>query len=71
MYPLTILSSEVSTASQVRGAFDPSLRSSNGAYLKGCQPTEIDSRWSWAKGRENAERSWKLSEELVGQTFEY
>ena len=61
----------VSTASQVRAAFDPSLLARNGAYLMECQPADIDDDFPWAKGTENANKLWSLSEKLVRQTFVY
>ncbi|KAH7085638.1 hypothetical protein BKA63DRAFT_22413 [Paraphoma chrysanthemicola] len=57
-------------ATHVVAAFDPRLDGVNGAYLEngnvsadGLQPT--------AKVEGDAEKLWKLSEKLVGQTFEY
>ncbi|KAH7095286.1 hypothetical protein FB567DRAFT_25629 [Paraphoma chrysanthemicola] len=57
-------------ATHVVAAFDPRLDGFNGAYLEngnvsaeGLQPT--------AKREGDAEKLWKLSERLVGQTFEY
>lgn len=61
----------VSTASQVRAAFDPSLVATNGVYLKECQVFGIDDAFPWAKGAENADKLWSLSEELLGQRFAY
>lgn len=64
-------STAVSSASQVRAAFDPSLVATNGGHLKECQVVGIDDAFPWAKGAENAKRLWSLSEELVGQKFAY
>jgi hypothetical protein len=44
---------------------------SNGAFLRNCKPSQINPNWSWASGKENADKLWALSEEMVGQKFEY
>ncbi len=56
-------------ATNMAAAFDPRLDEFNGAYLENgnlsddVQPT--------ARNPEDPEKLWKLSEKLVGQTFEY
>ncbi|KAK6542449.1 hypothetical protein TWF694_006403 [Orbilia ellipsospora] len=58
------------TATHVVAAFDPALESQNGAFLADCQARPIpEPESSWATGKENYDRLWKLSEELVGQEF--
>ncbi|KAF3907292.1 hypothetical protein ABW21_db0201513 [Orbilia brochopaga] len=58
------------TATHVVAAFDPSLEPHNGAFLADCQIKPITgAEAEWATGTENAERLWKLSEELVGEKF--
>lgn len=45
------------------------LSEHNGAYLEDCQRAPADQTKPYAVDKENAERLWKLSEQLVGQTF--
>lgn len=47
------------------------ISGSNGAFLENCKPSQINPNWPWASGKENADKLWALSEELVGQKFEY
>lgn len=47
------------------------ISGSNGAFLENCKPSQINPEWSWASGKENADKLWALSEEMVGQKFEY
>ncbi len=50
-------------------ALDPGLEANSGALLQDCQvETNIDDH---AKGHEAAQRLWKLSNQLVGEHFEY
>lgn len=39
--------------------------------MSDCQIEETSDECPWAKGDDNAERLWALSEKLVGQEFEY
>ncbi|ORY03482.1 retinol dehydrogenase 13 [Clohesyomyces aquaticus] len=60
-------------ATHVVAAFDPDIAPHNGSYLEKCA---LADPWSgrikpWATNPIEAERLWKLSEELVGQTFTY
>ncbi|RFU30787.1 hypothetical protein B7463_g5554, partial [Scytalidium lignicola] len=55
-------------ATIVAAAVDPSLEEFSGAYLDDCNPTPATPE---ATGDENAERLWKLSQELVGEKFTY
>jgi len=50
--------------------FDAEL---NGGYFQKCQPADAwaDRIKAWACSEVEAERLWKLSEEFVGQTFDY
>jgi hypothetical protein len=41
----------------------------NGAYLEFCKAVPVDDVKPWAKGKENIEKLWALSEELVGEKF--
>jgi len=39
--------------------------------MNDCQIEETSEQSPWAKGDENAEKLWALSEKLVGQKFEF
>ncbi|PVH94821.1 NAD(P)-binding protein [Periconia macrospinosa] len=57
-------------ATTLVAAFDPRIVERNGAYLSDCS-VEHEGPWvEHAKGKENAEKLWALSEELVGEKFE-
>jgi NAD(P)-dependent dehydrogenase (short-subunit alcohol dehydrogenase family) len=54
-------------------ALDPTLKAANvkdgsGLYLDNCQKGTLE---PWAKDPEAAEKLWRLSEELVGQKFDF
>ncbi|KAI1085013.1 NAD(P)-binding protein [Whalleya microplaca] len=57
----------------VYGAFDPEIAAHNGAYLSDIHVADpwTDILRPWATCPAEAERLWKLSEELVGQEFSY
>ncbi|KAF1956517.1 NAD(P)-binding protein [Byssothecium circinans] len=57
------------TATHVSAAFDPRLDDFNGTYLE--DGNLSDDVWPHATDLEAAEKLWKLSEKLVGQTFQY
>ncbi|KAI0695684.1 NAD(P)-binding protein [Cerioporus squamosus] len=59
------------TATHVVAAFDPKLDEHNGAYLQDCQLAPDDDLKPYAIDKNSAARLWKLSEELVGQTFDF
>lgn len=64
-----------SVATHILTAFSPDIETEelNGKYFFDAHvadPWKGDS-WSWARDPIDAERLWKLSEEMVGQTFEY
>ncbi|KAK3312930.1 hypothetical protein B0H66DRAFT_383497 [Apodospora peruviana] len=60
-------------ATHVYAAFEPSLKEKNGAYLQDARVADpwTDTVKPWATSSIEAERLWKLSEELVGQDFSY
>ncbi|KAK6532709.1 hypothetical protein TWF281_006887 [Arthrobotrys megalospora] len=60
------LSQGVST--QIVAAFSPLIVDQNGGYLVDCQ---IQPAAPYASGLENANRLWALSEEMVGETFQF
>ena len=47
------------------------LLGNNGAFLENCKPSETKEEWPWARGRENVDRLWALSEEMIGEKFVY
>jgi len=55
-------------ATHIVAAFDPSIVDKNGSYLADCQVAN-DQAKPFALDKGNAEKLWKLSEELVGQAF--
>ncbi|KAG8675718.1 hypothetical protein FPOAC2_01791 [Fusarium poae] len=70
---LTPVPVEVGAATHAFAAFDPNLRANNGAYLLETRVSDpfVDSYKSWARDPVEAEKLWRLSEELVGQKFGY
>ncbi|KAH7311415.1 hypothetical protein B0I35DRAFT_438037 [Stachybotrys elegans] len=60
-------------ATHVFAALAPELKEHNGAYLDNAHVAhpERETIKPWAVSRSEAERLWKLSEELVGQKFSY
>ncbi|KAL2753165.1 hypothetical protein ACRALDRAFT_2021589 [Sodiomyces alcalophilus JCM 7366] len=61
------------TATHVYACFDPAIAANNGSYLEDCQLVDpwTDRVKPWATSPSEAERLWKLSEQLVGQEFNY
>ncbi|KAI9154866.1 WW domain-containing oxidoreductase [Paramyrothecium foliicola] len=57
---------EQGAAPLLAAALDPNFEQSSGSYVKDCQ---IIDTLDYAKDPQKAEKLWKLSEELVGQTF--
>lgn len=43
----------------------------NGAFMEFCKPVPTKEECPWARGKENADKMWALSEELVGEKFSY
>ncbi|KAL2807724.1 hypothetical protein BJX63DRAFT_436776 [Aspergillus granulosus] len=64
---------EEGSATHVYAAFDPDLKSHNGAFLEDCHVANplTDDIKAWATSPVEAEKLWRLSEELVGQVFTY
>ncbi|KAJ7693557.1 retinol dehydrogenase 13 [Mycena rosella] len=60
-------------ATHVYAAFEPSLKAHNGAYLEDSHVADpwIETVKPWATNSIEAERLWKLSQELVDQEFKY
>ncbi|KAH8911423.1 NAD(P)-binding protein [Coniochaeta sp. PMI_546] len=58
-------------ATTLRAALDPELTSQDGVWLVDAE-LSTDPTWieSWSLDEDDAERLWKLSEELVGEKFE-
>ncbi|KAM0417059.1 hypothetical protein ACHAPT_012965 [Fusarium lateritium] len=64
---------EVGAATHAFAAFDPNIKASNGAYLLDSRVADpyVDTVKSWARDTVEADKTWKLSEELVKQRFSY
>ncbi|KAJ5887390.1 hypothetical protein N7495_007431 [Penicillium taxi] len=58
-------------ATHVFASFHPSIPDNNGAYLEDCQVFSPAKVRCWGRDPVEAEKLWKLSEMLVGQSFEY
>jgi NAD(P)-dependent dehydrogenase (short-subunit alcohol dehydrogenase family) len=56
------------TATHLVAAFDPNITSDSGAFLDDCQIAN-DRAKSYAKDATQADKLWKWSEKIVGQTF--
>jgi len=75
--PLTFKSLEQGAATTVWAASSPDLAGRGGIYLENCQiaPAAVQGKTigveSYAVNPAAAERLWTLSEELVGQSFEF
>ena len=59
------------TATHVYAAFHPSIQKHNGAYLVDSRVEPLEKVRPWARDAIEAEMLWKLSEDIVGQKFEY
>ncbi|KAI9281363.1 NAD-P-binding protein [Umbelopsis sp. AD052] len=57
------------TSTLLVAAFDPTIASESGSYLVDCQ-IAMNQVNPWATDDTQAEKLWKLSEKLVGQTFD-
>jgi hypothetical protein len=56
----------------LRAALDPSLVEQDLVYISDCQPTDNpDDLSAYAVDGENAKKCWALSEEMVGEKFEF
>ncbi|KAH6664081.1 retinol dehydrogenase [Halenospora varia] len=64
--PMKTISQGISTI--LVGALDPKLAEFSGIYMEDCQPKEV---LEFARDDEKAEKLWKLTEEIVGQTFDF
>lgn len=62
-----------SVATHVFASFDTSIVGQNGAFVSDCHIADQadEEIYPWANNKIDAERLWKLSEKLVGQTFSY
>ncbi|KAI4153955.1 MAG: hypothetical protein LQ340_001973 [Diploschistes diacapsis] len=58
-------------ATHVRAAFEPRLNEYNGRYLQDAEVVPEDRVRAWARDKVEAEKLWRISEELVGQKFSY
>ncbi|KAL8940856.1 MAG: hypothetical protein Q9211_002076 [Gyalolechia sp. 1 TL-2023] len=58
-------------STHVYAAFEPSLKDHNGAYLVDNQVHPSEKILPWARDPVSAEQLWRLSEELVGEKFDF
>lgn len=65
--PATFKTASGGAATELAAVLDPSFDSKSGAYVKDCQIAEA---LDYATDAQNAQRLWRLSEELVGQKFD-
>ncbi|KAK0640050.1 Short-chain dehydrogenase TIC 32 [Lasiodiplodia hormozganensis] len=59
------------TATHVVAAFSDDLKEQNGQYLVDCKIASWDMVSPWARNSFDAERLWKMSEDMVGEKFEF
>jgi hypothetical protein len=59
---------EQGCATSILAAIGTEIEGSNGGFLDDC--VVVEGVLEYARGEENAERLWRLSEELVGEKFE-
>ncbi|KAK6858152.1 retinol dehydrogenase 13 [Apiospora arundinis] len=66
-------SQDQGAATHVYAAFDPALKGNNGVYLENSHIADpwVETVKPWGTSLVEAERLWKLSEKLVGQTFQH
>ncbi|KAF8891624.1 retinol dehydrogenase 13 [Gymnopilus junonius] len=71
--PTLVKSIERGTATYIYVAFDPNLKVHNGAYTLDSHIADpfIDPVKAWTTSSFEAEKLWRLSEQLVGQKFSY
>jgi hypothetical protein len=71
--PAVPISAAQGAATQTYASFEPTLKDHNGAYLEACGVADPYTQCvkPWATSSIEADRLWKLSEEIVGQKFEY
>ncbi|KAH6675043.1 short-chain dehydrogenase [Halenospora varia] len=67
---VNILTQDQGASSYIAAAFDPELEVHNGTLVGFCKPEPIKEECPWARGKENTDKLWSLSEKLVGEKFE-
>ena len=55
-------------ATTLVAALDPRIAAQTGSYMSDCQ---LEETMEYATSRENAKTLWKISEDLVGEKFEF
>ena len=63
--PMKTVQAGISTC--LRALLDPELASDSGSYLEDCNVKDV---YDYAKGEENEDRLWSLSEQLTGDLFD-
>ncbi|KIH91986.1 hypothetical protein SPBR_01874 [Sporothrix brasiliensis 5110] len=71
--PFMLKSPAEGVATHVFAAFHPALEEPehNGAYLEDSQVVDVKQIQSWARDTVEAQMLWRLSEEMVSETFSY
>lgn len=64
-----LISLEEGTSTHVYAAFDPEIVKVNGEYLQDAQVAPEEDVKPYAVDKEEAEKLWKVSEEIVGEEF--
>lgn len=59
------------SATTLVAALDPLITPRSGSYLADCQVDHNSPVMAYALDQSNAEKLWRMSEDLVGQMFEY
>ncbi|PVH69721.1 NAD(P)-binding protein [Cadophora sp. DSE1049] len=68
---VTIITKEQAVATYIVAGFDPELETHNGAFMEFCKPVPTKEECAWARGKENADKLWALSEKMVGEKFSF
>jgi hypothetical protein len=68
-----LLTLDQGAATHVVAAFDKNIAGANGSYMLKARLADpfVDEVKAWASHDIEAEKLWRLSEELVGQKFEF
>jgi NAD(P)-dependent dehydrogenase (short-subunit alcohol dehydrogenase family) len=68
-WQLRFKNSQAGSATHLVAAFDPTISDYNVSYLEDCNV--VRPLKPYAADKSNAERLWSMSEEMVGEKFEY
>ena len=65
------VSRDQGTATHIFAGFSPEAAKCNGRFAGEARVWPVEEVWSWARDEVDAEKLWKVTEELVGQQFEW